>query len=885
MRNEDKFYSTSRLKTYKIFYLSFFRPHLNNIAPYFIAFLLFLQHDNEILLIMRKSFIQSFAFLWHLILCVSLTGLPATGLADDATVTTEVNMTTRLINPNFDNTTKGWTLSSNDSPQSKISTTEKGGGVIADAQNHWQLWKGNGTCIGKVFQKISGLPCGRYKVSAQVSASFNGTINLYANSGIQSITSGTANVYKAIGLVSDSTLELGLQFNASGSTTIDFDTFTLTYLGEDLEGYSDALHAKISEAEIILNNIDETITYNNAIALQKAIVEAKALSDSSGQKVIDAISLLSHAISRQEEMASEYTAFTTVLTAAKSELNINNYPGYDDFSKAIADAEQATHNADTTLSIITDNLNLAREQYYNSQYTVVPEQQTVSYVDLSLNGSEKYVLRVDGRPYYGTEIQVRPDKLRGYYGWTEDEIEAVFKQAADDGFSTLSVPLYWIEVEPTKNVFNWIMLDRYLNWCHKYGVKMELLWFSWSSGGRVQYLWNYGGKQQLRTPDYVCSMDGTSEYNVKRNTWEYSLDWQDTNLRDREALVLSKIMDHVALWDANNGNPHTVIGVQLGNEARSYGDNTATAAQIIDYYSHVGKAVKSSKYVVWTRLNCVSYETSDRTNANETLRSNGGTNIDFVGIDVYGTNASKVKGNLDSQLGENKKNFRMIMEIDAKDSNTPLYQMTALAGDKAFDYYNMGFVDGNGLYTNDANINNGHTLVERSQIGLVRQRNAILRKANQDIALKKQGSGLYVYNYTGTLTTAETGLSGITFTPTVATSQAIAIRHNDNEIALLVTSGGLFTFPESLSVETAQKGYYDETNQWISEGDVNFTTTSINMPITSCVRLYLKKPIQTDITTLKATDTDNTYYSLDGYRVMKPRKGVYILKGGKTLLK
>ena len=76
-------------------------------------------------------------------------------------------------------------------------------------------------------------------------------------------------------------------------------------------------------------------------------------------------------------------------------------------------------------------------------------------------------------------------------------------------------------------------------------------------------------------------------------------------------------------------------------------------------------------------------------------------------------------------------------------------------------------------------------------------------------------------------------------------------------------------------METAQKGYYDETNQWISEGDANFTTTSINMPITSCVRLYLKKPIQTDITTLKATDTDNTYYSLEGYRVMKPRKGVY----------
>ena len=88
--------------------------------------------------------------------------------------------------------------------------------------------------------------------------------------------------------------------------------------------------------------------------------------------------------------------------------------------------------------------------------------------------------------------------------------------------------------------------------------------------------------------------------------------------------------------------------------------------------------MKESKYKVWTRLNCVSYETSGRTSANERKRNSGGTNIDFVGIDIYGTNASKVKGNMDGQLGTNGKNFRMIMEIDAKDANSPVYQMAAL---------------------------------------------------------------------------------------------------------------------------------------------------------------------------------------------------------------
>ena len=99
-----------------------------------------------------------------------------------------------------------------------------------------------------------------------------------------------------------------------------------------------------------------------------------------------------------------------------------------------------------------------------------------------------------------------------------------------------------------------------------------------------------------RTPDYVCSIDGTSEFNMLQKTFEYSLDWRDTDLRDRERYVLSQVMEHVALWDANNGAPHVVVGVQLGNEARGHGGNPATPDEIINYYHHVGASVKESKY-------------------------------------------------------------------------------------------------------------------------------------------------------------------------------------------------------------------------------------------------------------------------------------------------
>ena len=450
------------------------------------------------------------------------------------------------------------------------------------------------------------------------------------------------------------------------------------------------------------------------------------------------------------------------------------------------------------------------------------------------NGVEKYVLRVDGRPFYMTNVQVRLDKLYGYEGWNDSELEAVMEQAASDGFNTVSIPVFWREVEPEKDLFDWRILDKYMGWCKKYGMKMELLWFSWSSGGRVQYLWNCNGRKELRTPDYVCSIDGTSEFNMLQKTFEYSLDWRDTDLRDRERYVLSQVMEHVALWDANNGAPHVVVGVQLGNEARGHGGNPATPDEIINYYHHVGAAVKESKYKVWTRLNCVSYETSGRTSANERKRNSGGTNIDFVGIDIYGTNASKVKGNMDGQLGTNGKNFRMIMEIDAKDANSPVYQMAALAGDKSFDYYNYCVVDGNALYGAD-----GHKLVERGHIGEVRQRNKMLNLANQDIAVKSHGKGLYVYNYAGNSVSAETGLEGISFLPSSSRVQAVAVRHSAREILLLSTARGTFVLPATMKVTDVSFGYMDEEGRWVRETDGEVVNRKVTLDGTACVRLEI----------------------------------------------
>ena len=45
------------------------------------------------------------------------------------------------------------------------------------------------------------------------------------------------------------------------------------------------------------------------------------------------------------------------------------------------------------------------------------QKKVISYVDTSLNGSQKYVLRVDDKPFYMTNVQVRFDKLRYRWNW------------------------------------------------------------------------------------------------------------------------------------------------------------------------------------------------------------------------------------------------------------------------------------------------------------------------------------------------------------------------------------------------------------------------------------------------------------------------------------
>jgi hypothetical protein len=458
----------------------------------------------------------------------------------------------------------------------------------------------------------------------------------------------------------------------------------------------------------------------------------------------------------------------------------------------------------------------------------------ISYVDHSLNGSQKYVLRVDGKPFFMTNIQIRLEKLRYQWNWDAAAREAIIAQAAHDGFNTVSIPIHWYEIEPEKDKFDWSILDEYLGVVSKYNLKMELLWFGQNSVGGVAWLRTRGERPQLRVPDYVLSSPApgsgatTSEFNIRRDISDYVLDLADNRLKERETYILGRVMDHIAEWDAANSSKHTVIGVQIDNEV--FGTRaTFPNSLVIDYLSHVAGAVKKSKYVVWTRINCVYWEVDGRIIENERKRlSPEGTHIDFAGLDTYKhhpafTTSELFTESMRKDIIYKGSNYRMFMEIGAEAPNIAQLQLAALSGNCAFDYYDMCGPDGHGLY--DRQGESGF-IAHGSYIEDVRSVNKLINSAMTDIAVNANGYGLFVHNWKGYSPYTTTSTEGIGFTPDYPTSQGISIIRSNTEIVLMSTRGGMFTFPDSLGINGASKGYFDKNNKWIHQGEVLFNNSN-----------------------------------------------------------
>lgn len=299
-----------------------------------------------------------------------------------------VDVTAKIVNPNFDSNINGWTCEGGDGNNFQRQTSSQknfNGGFL-------EKWKdsGNGSYSQKnfdVFQKLTNLPKGEYTVKAAIMATMQGvkqTAQKYqnkkhggpyyidnehgvwfygasgettdmdwANTENKSFVSGAGAEYRTATVkVEDGNLIIG--FKGVGSPDgkqlgtyanwIACDNWTLSYFGFDPTTLLAQINTLKSSAEELLNNNE----YNNVVG-----DERKSLSDAKEYTPEETKSALEAAISNLE---SAISAFTSAKTA------------YDNYAEEVAVAKKfgITVEAPATAEAATEALKTLNVEEYNA---------------------------------------------------------------------------------------------------------------------------------------------------------------------------------------------------------------------------------------------------------------------------------------------------------------------------------------------------------------------------------------------------------------------------------------------------------------------------------------------------------------------------------------
>ncbi|MER7481377.1 DUF4978 domain-containing protein [Streptomyces sp. NPDC126510] len=548
----------------------------------------------------------------------------------------------------------------------------------------------------------------------------------------------------------------------------------------------------------------------------------------------------------------------------------------------------------------------------------------VSHVDTSLSTYDKPVLMVDGAPFFHSGLQFRYEKHKITYGWTDGQLEPVLRMASEDGFTIVNMSIWWSQVEPSKDVFDWTELNRYIDLCKKYGLKLELLWFGTDSGGS-----SVGQGPRLPTyvtTDYQWVVDSTGTRVA--NDGKSLLDKTDPSLLAREKFVLGQVMAHIAAYDTT----HALVGVQILNEpnvssvwgkqvGRSYstystqlwndGGYTSQAQfrndVLLNYVTELGRVVKQSEHSVWTRCNVIG--DAKPVAENEVLRQQGKAYLDFFGGDPYTQDQDTIYNYGLTSVFAQGENLRMIMETFAGAPLSDVLKFNGIAGDAVFNMYAAVDPDSStgssnlGLYDFDP----ATKVVTRKPVSnRVAALNRLLNKIHRDLSTRSTveagGSTLQTFNRKATagVDIAKT-LDGLSIGfATTSSAQGFAARRGPAEFALAATAAATFTLPGTIGVvRSVETGHYDGADKWVKSGVKAFSTASAGIAVTlaagECVRVsYLVSGATYKIRNSSAgryLDTDlngvvtlaaATAYDDQDWIVAKDSSGSWTIKNART---
>ena len=172
--------------------------------------------------------------------------------------------------------------------------------------------------------------------------------------------------------------------------------------------------------------------------------------------------------------------------------------------------------------------------------------------------AQPYRLTVDGKPFLMLGAQLRMDFFRDLDHKGLDELDKYFELAKSLNITVVQLSFCWSDVEKEYDVYSDKTVRAFIDYCRKYDLKAEFLWFgSFMCGYSVeQYMPSYVTEDEATYPRFKGGWDGWQG-------WTYYLKPGNAALLERETKAIGKIMEFIDAYDRELGRPHTVIGIQV----------------------------------------------------------------------------------------------------------------------------------------------------------------------------------------------------------------------------------------------------------------------------------------------------------------------------------
>ena len=276
------------------------------------------------------------------------------------------------------------------------------------------------------------------------------------------------------------------------------------------------------------------------------------------------------------------------------------------------------------------------------------------------------------------ETKAQRAKFEELYGDVDEiplsYLENMFEKMHDLGYKHMGIIFKWRDWEPEEaGVYDWTVVDQYIEWCDKYDMSWDIVYFGSNSCGGTRLTNGNVCREQWwmrNVPDYLDKHDGywhNGDYVgenhcpvLKGENYEY--------IKGNEIRAIQDLMDHIAEVDKN----HRTATFQVMNEPDWHTRyNTEDKRWVQEWISDVAVAIKASDYSLVTRING-GYGMPHA----DYIPITKLPGVDMAGDDAYTTSVDSIRDIFQKDLYD--AGFPHIAENDGSFSNTSSLVLTTL---------------------------------------------------------------------------------------------------------------------------------------------------------------------------------------------------------------